>query len=99
MSGFHYYLCTFCRIVPEPCNETGAIRLTHGEVFFSSYHTSGRLEVCFGGQWGSVCYSDETTNGNIGKVVCRQLNQTAQSKNIYIYIYCSFFYINYECHV
>ena len=80
LSCIIHYCALFALLVPEPCNETGAIRLTHGEVLFSDNSVSGRLEVCSGGQWGSVCYSDETTNGNIGKVACRELNQTARGK-------------------
>ena len=81
-----YYLCTFfALLVPQPCNEleTGAIRLTHGDTLdrFSSYYSMrGRLEVCFGGQWGSVCYSYESRIG-IATVACRQLNHTTSGKN------------------
>lgn len=71
----------FAPLVPQPCNETGAIQLTHEDILtFSSYYSiRGRLEVCSGGQWGSVCYSDKTTN-DVATVACRQLNHVARGK-------------------
>lgn len=73
----------FALLVPQPCNETGAIRLTHQDILMYSsryYSIRGRLEVCSGDQWGSVCYSDETTN-DVATVACRQLNHVARGKN------------------
>ena len=51
----------------ESCGGTDNIRLTR----FSS-DTVGRLEVCEGGLWGTVCGNGAT--GALVKVVCRQLN-------------------------
>ena len=52
------------------CNETGAIRLTHGTA------SLGRLEVCSGGHWGSVCI-EGVTNAT-ATVACAQLNHAPQ---------------------
>ena len=52
------------------CNETGAIRLTHGTA------SLGRLEVCSGGHWGSVCI-EGATNAT-ATVACAQLNHAPQ---------------------
>lgn len=35
----------------------------------------GRLEICRGGQWGSLC--DHNINNATAIVVCKQLNQTS----------------------
>lgn len=49
-----------------PCSEAGAVRLAgYGT------NTSGRLEVCYDGYWGSVC-DDNVTNA-VADVVCQQL--------------------------
>ena len=51
----------------ESCSETDAIRLTR---YLSD--RIGRLEVCAGGLWGTVC-GNGATNALV-KVACRQLN-------------------------
>ena len=53
----------------QPCNESDSVRLTHGD------DTSGRLEVCYAGNWGSVC-NEEATN-EIATVVCQQMGHTS----------------------
>ena len=50
----------------ESCSEEESIRLTR----YSS-KSVGRLEVCVGGFWGTVCGNQATTA--IVAVVCRQL--------------------------
>ena len=62
-------------VVAQPCNETNAIRLTYG-----TNPTIGRLEVCSGGYWGTVC-STGTTSAT-ATVACRQLNHAAVGENI-----------------
>ena len=54
----------------ESCSDPEAIRLTK---YISD--TIGRLEVCSGGYWGSVCGIGATDA--IAKVACRQLNHAA----------------------
>ena len=51
----------------EPCSDPEAIRLTQ---YISD--TFGRLEVCSGGYWGSVCGIGATDT--IAAVACGQLN-------------------------
>ena len=48
----------------------GEIRLVGGDTEYE-----GRVEVCYGGVWGSVCPS--SWDSNDAKVVCRQLEYTA----------------------
>ena len=68
----HDLYFAFLSIVAQPCNETNATRLTYGTI------TIGRLEVCTGGYWGTVC-SLGTTNAT-ATVACRQLNHAAVGK-------------------
>ena len=56
-----------------PCSYDGEIRLIGG-----TDATNGRLEVCTGGQWGTVC--DDAFDNNDAKVVCRQLGLPTESK-------------------
>ena len=50
---------------PEQCID-GAIKLGA-----NSRITSGRIEICWNGEWGIVCGTDWDTND--AKVACRQL--------------------------
>ena len=58
--------------VQESCSEEGTIRLTKYSV-----STSGRLEVCSGGTWGTVC-GDTGTTAAVAKVACRELDHAAE---------------------
>ena len=62
--------------VPEICHSENDIRL---ESFMLS-DTFGRLEVCSGGYWGSVC--GDGANDNVAEVACRELNHAAKGENI-----------------
>ncbi|XP_069624819.1 antigen WC1.1-like [Ranitomeya imitator] len=50
----------------EPCTENDQIRLTGGD-----NRCSGRVEVFFQGQWGTVC--DDDWDIDDAKVICRQM--------------------------
>ena len=48
------------------CNNND-VRLVDGE-----WEYEGRVEICYGGIWGTVC--DDGINDDMATVVCRQLN-------------------------
>ena len=52
---------------PSLACSNGAIRLMDGES-----DDQGRVEVCLGGQWGTVC-ADSSWDNSDAQVVCRQL--------------------------
>ena len=64
-------------IVREECSDLGSIRLTG---YVEDY--VGRLEVCSGGIWGSVCGIGATDE--IAAVACKELNFAASGKHIII---------------
>ena len=55
-------------IVSGDCCTEGDVRLVGGGNKFE-----GRVEVCFGGQWGTVCGDIPRWGSNNAIVVCRQL--------------------------
>ena len=57
---------------PAQCSER-QVRLVDG-----LSQLDGRVEICLGGVWGTVC--DENWDSNDATVVCRQLGLPSQSK-------------------
>ena len=57
---YHVYFILVC--------ENGTVHLVDGQTRFE-----GRIEVCFGGVWGSVCSEDWEQNTVAAVVICKQL--------------------------
>ena len=55
--------------------EPGAVQLVDGDS-----QNEGRIEVCEGGVWGTVC--DDTWDNNDAIVMCRQLGYNSTCKYI-----------------
>ena len=60
------------------CDDTD-VRLVGGKV--SVNETFGRVEICFGGVWGTVC--DDYWDNTEGTVVCRQLGLSSEGKPVH----------------
>ena len=72
----HVY-CLLLSIIAVSCHQcpNGSIQLVGRN---SSYE--GRIEVCEGGCWGSVCIGDGGWSSQDAAVACRQLNMSSQGK-------------------
>ena len=57
----------YCGLYTE-CLQPGKLRLISGEKISKN---EGRVEICFGGQWGTIC--DDSWDYYDAQVVCRQL--------------------------
>ena len=66
-----YYVCTLTYVAtPTSTFQNGDVRLVNAN---NNTNTSGRLEVYYQGQWGTVCDDVFDNNNNAAMVVCRQL--------------------------
>ena len=73
MSGIFATISNGCISVlapPGSCSD-GDIRLEGGTV--GEISTSGNIQVCYTGQWGTVCDTDEDWDEVDATVACRQL--------------------------
>ena len=63
------------------CSDTD-IRLAGGRV--SVNETSGRVEICYGGIWGTVC--NDYWDNREAAVVCRQLGRSSEGNSVHSFI-------------
>ena len=60
--------------VPDPACDNGDLRLIGG-----TSSLEGRVEICFGGRWGTVC--DDSWDAIDASVACRQLGFSPDGKD------------------
>ena len=69
------YVLTYIFFLLQECPYIGAIRLVSGN---ETDTNEGRVEICYGGQWGTVC--DDFWSRSDAEVVCRQLGYETDGK-------------------
>ena len=72
---------------------TAVYGCTHGDVRLASGSTTnrGRVEVCVGQTWGTVCNSGFDSND--GRVVCRQLGYDKPGASEYMNIHSATIFV------
>ncbi len=81
----NYYSVNISKRILSVCAVDNATNCTFGELRLvdGSSSLEGRLEVCVGGRWGTVC--DDEFGVLDASVVCRQLGYHSESECI-VYI-------------
>ena len=72
------------------CNH-GDMRLVNGTGLVSNNNTSGTLEICINGVWGTVC--DDNWNIDDAKVACNALGLPSTCENLLLILFVILFII------
>ena len=71
-------------------------RCTTGDIILVGGHYYGRIEICIGGVWDTIC-RDSFWDNNDASVICRQLGFSPYGTPFYIRNYVSFVYTRCAC--
>ena len=61
------------RLMLDDYYEADIMNYDYGNLYIKDELKIGRVEVCIGGQYGSICYDNEFNNSQAVSVVCSQL--------------------------
>jgi hypothetical protein len=63
-------VAVICTVNDSQCSPSGAIRVVDGDI--PAVDEAGRMEVCLGGSWGSICNDGWTDTS--ADYICKNLN-------------------------